>query len=118
MSAEDCVDSEARDRIAKIWTELREHSTDYWGPDKTNGKRSEIVDLSDRVGTLEKSFKHFEDTKVTNCLGLKALEEYVSTVDEEALTMRIAKINSKGLVLVQWIQVAGIVFVALLTLLK
>jgi hypothetical protein len=114
----ECVDSEARDRIAKIWTELREHSTDWWGPDKTNGKRSEIVDLGDRVNTLEKNFKHCEDTRVANCLGLKALEEYISTVDEEALTMKVAKLNSKGLIAVQWIQVAGIIFVALLTLLK
>jgi len=115
---EDCVDSEARDRIAKIWTELREHSTDYWGPDKQNGKRSEIVSMSTRMSDVEKKIKHYEDTRESSCLGIAALDEYLEGRKEEESDMRIEQAKGRTLMRMQWLQLLGMLAVALIALLK
>ena len=115
---EDCVDSEARDRIAKIWTELREHATDYWGPDKQNGKRSELVDIGERMTEVEKKIKHYEDTKESSCFGLKAIKEYIESKQEEEAEMRIEQVKGKTLIRMQWLQLVGMLAVALIALLK
>jgi len=114
----ECVDSEARDRIAKIWTELREHSMDYWGPDKTNGMRSEVIDIGARLGDVEKKIKHFEDTKESSCYGLKAIKEYIESKQEEEAEMRIEQVKGKTLMRMQWLQLVGTLAVALIALLK
>jgi len=112
------IDTEARDRIAKIWTELREHAADYWGPDKTNGKRSEVVSLGQRVSTLEDTIKHREDTREQNCLGLATFTSYIKTKKVEETEMKLEKIKAATLMRVQWIQLIGIVLVAFIALLK
>jgi hypothetical protein len=114
----ECIDSEARDRISKIWTELREHATDYWGPDKQNGKRSVVGELVKRVDAIEDKINHFEDTREASCLGLSAFRAYLKTREDEEAEMLIEKSKGKTLIQMQWIQVAGIVLVALIALLK
>lgn len=112
------IDTEARDRIAKLWTEIREHAADYWGPDKTNGKRSEVVDIGKRLDHLEGKIKHYEDTKEQSCLGLAAFREYLKEKEQEAVEMRVEKIKAKTLMNVQYLQLVGIIVVAIIALLK
>jgi len=114
----ECVDSEARDRIAKIWTELREHSMDYWGPDKQNGLRSEVVGMSTRMSNVEGKIKHYEDTKEISCYGLQAIREYIAGRKEEEAEMRIEQVKGKTLIRMQWLQLVGMLAVALIALLK
>lgn len=114
----ECVDSEARDRIAKLYTEVRQHSVDYWGPDKANGKRSEVIGLGERMALMESKIKHYEDTRESTCLGLAAFREYIAGLKQEDIDMTIERAKSKTLMRVQWVQVAGIVLVALIALLK
>lgn len=114
----ECIDVEARDRIAKLYTEVRQHSMDYWGPDKTNGKRSEIDDLTGRVDAIETSLTHHLDTRESTCVGLEALREYRKSLDEEEVDVRVAKINRGGGLAMQWVQLLAIVVVALIGLFK
>jgi len=112
------ADNEARDRIAKLYTEHRELAADYWGPDKNNGKRSAIADLCIRIGGLESKAKHFEDTREASCLGLSAFRAYLRTKGEEETEMMIEKAKGKTLIQIQWVQLLGIILVALIALLK
>lgn len=113
-----CIDQEARDRIAKLQALFEQHSTDWWGPDKTNGKRSELVDVTKRLDDLETDWKHFNDTRESSCIGLKALNTYLATVKKEEGDMIVEREKGKQLMLVQWIQVVGLIVVALIGLLK
>jgi len=114
----ECVDSEARDRIAKLYTEVRQHSVDYWGPDKANGKRSEVIGLGERMTVVENKIKHCEDTRESTCLGLAALRDYIAGLKQEDVDMAVERTKSKTLMQIQWIQVAGLIIVALIALLK
>ena len=116
--AQECVDSEARDRIAKIWTEIREHATDYWGPDKQNGKRSEVVDLGDRVDAIEEKITHYEDTKEQSCIGLAALNKYLSVRKQDETQIKVEKIKALFLMFTQLLQIAGLIIVAIISLRK
>jgi hypothetical protein len=113
-----CVDLEARKDLAELRSEVRQHSTDWWGPDKTNGKRSEVIELVDRVDDLEVKIKHYEDTREATCIGLRALDQYIASKTNEEAEMLMAKEKGKQLMMVQWVQVFGIVAVALIALLK
>jgi len=115
---EEIIDNVARDRIAQLSTEIREHAADWWGPNKQNGKRSEMVTLVQRVETLESSHKHREDTREQNCLGLAAFNKFLELREVEEKEMKLEKIKAAALMRVQWIQLLGIVVVALIALLK
>lgn len=49
----ECVDNEARDSISELKGAFRELASDYWGPNKTNGRRSIIDDHERRIDALE-----------------------------------------------------------------
>lgn len=49
----ECVDNEARDNIGHLWGAFRELAADYWGPDKSNGRRAIIDDHEKRIDSLE-----------------------------------------------------------------
>lgn len=112
------IDHEARDRIAKLWTEFRELSSDYWGPNRDNGKRSDLIDIKNRLSEAEKKIKHYEDTREQSCLGLAALAKYESNTEEEEADMTKARETNKTMILMQWIQMVGIVAAAVIALLK
>jgi hypothetical protein len=114
----ECIDEEARDRIAKLWTEVRAHAMDYWGPDKTNGKRSEVVSLSDRVTNLEKEVTGYIDRRESTCYGLAALDEYLKDQGKSKEEIEVEKSRAELLMRIQWLQFAGLVVVALIGLLK
>ncbi|MGD9938608.1 MAG: hypothetical protein AB7T74_02280 [Clostridia bacterium] len=112
------ADSEARDRIAKLYTEHRELAADYWGPDKTNGKRSVVNELCVRMDTLETAVERRNQTRAQECLGLNALSAYVESRQEEETMLKVERIKAKSLMNVQWAQLAGIIIVALIALFK
>jgi hypothetical protein len=114
----DCIDQEARKDIAKLYTEVRQHSVDYWGPDMTNGKRSEVIGLGARMTDVETKLKHYEDTRESSCYGLAAIREYITGQKQGDAEMKVEAIKAKTLMRVQYIQVAGIILVALIALLK
>lgn len=113
-----CVDLKAREDLAKLWTEVRQHSTDWWGPDKQNGKRSELVEVTTRISKLEVDWKHFQDTRESSCIGVRALREYLDGREAEDAEMRIEQVKGKTLMAIQWVQVLGLVVVALIALIK
>jgi hypothetical protein len=66
------VDNEAREGIGKLWGAFRELASDYWGPNKTNGKRSMIEDHEQRIDALETDkIKCEEEKKMQNKVGEK-----------------------------------------------
>ena len=113
-----CTDHDVRQRVTELEVAFQQHATDWWGPDKQNGKRSELVSTQARLGKLESDWTHFQDTRETSCLGLKAFNGYLDTHAKEASEVLIEREKGKQLMTVQWIQVLGLVIVALITLLK
>lgn len=103
------VDLEARERIAKIWTSLRELATVLWGDDKTrdNGLRSRVDALEafrleseiDR-SYLHKKLQHYLDVeRQETCHGIKALEAHETKLLKKAgeeTDVRIAKIQASA----------------------
>jgi len=114
----ECIDQEARKDIAKLYTEVRQHSVDYWGPDMTNGKRSEVIELGQRMNNVEVKIKHYEDTRESTCPGLAAFREYLGGLQKGEAEMKLESVKAKTLMRVQWLQVGGIIIVALIALLK
>lgn len=112
------VDNVARASIAKLEQKVERHATDYWGPDMTNGKRSEVVGLVGRVDDIEMKIKHYEDTKETSCLGLAAIRDYIKTQEKGELEMKLEKQKGKTLMGIQWVQLIGILAVALIAAVK
>lgn len=114
----ECVDQEARDRIAKIWTEIREHATDYWGPDKQNGRRSVIGELCERLDILESTVERRNQTRPQECLGLKAIQEYITAQKKEDSVLLVEKVKGKTLMRMQWVQSGILLLIAILTLIR
>ena len=114
----EAVDTEARDRIAKLYTEHRELAADYWGPHKSNGRRSMVTDIDCRLVEIEQTVERLNNTRAQDCLGMAALNKYLDAVNKEDMNMQLEKIKGKTLMKVQWLQLAGIVLVALIALLK
>ena len=112
------ADTEARDRIAKLQTEHRELAADWWGPNKDNGKRSVVIELCSRVDALEGTVERRNQTRAQECLGLKAINAYIEDRKGEATMVMIEKEKGKYLMRVQWLQLGGIVLVALIALFK
>jgi len=114
----ECIDKDARDRIAKLWTEVTSHAMDWWGPDKTNGKRSEVVELVERVDEIEKTVTSCMEMRKSTCHGAAALDEYLESVGKSKEELEVEKERAKSLMRIQWLQFAGLVVVALIGLLK
>lgn len=101
------VDLWAREQVGKLWSDLRALATDWWGPDKNNGRRSEMRAIADKLGELEISqrtlvgdLRHYLDTeREATCHGLKALAAYEAsdrtTIDEEA-SVEVARIQAEA----------------------
>jgi len=121
------IDTWAREQVGKIWGDLRALHMDWWGPDQTNGKRSDLVLIEDRVESLEKWKNHYIDAeRKGTCLGIKALEEHIKDHEqnvEEEVAVRVAGIQAgaqkgvakwQGIVMIigQFLTLAGLLFVA------
>jgi hypothetical protein len=114
----ECIDQEARDRIAKLWTAHEQHATDYWGPDKANGKRSEVIELVQRMDEMEKTVTTHIDMRKSTCHGIAALNDYLKSIGRSKEELEVEKERAKSLMRIQWLQFAGLVVVALIGLLK
>ena len=86
LREERIVDSTARERI-------QEMSLAFWGPNKDNGVRSQVKELTDWRND------YLQTDRVATCVGKAALEDYAkheaSKIAEET-AIRVAKINAKG----------------------
>lgn len=131
-------DAETRNRlltaeaqISKIWTFVREIATVLWGDDKTrdNGVRSRVDALEENDAEREKTqaelkeaLRHYLDAeRKETCHGLAALKSHEDTHANKAkgaTELTIEKMKSKTMVRVQYIQLIGIILVALIALLK
>jgi CHASE3 domain sensor protein len=125
---EENVDTFARQEIGRLWVELRSLEVDYWGPDKTNGERSEVRQHNERLDKLEFDFQHYVDARrEETCLGIKALAQHIeeeSAQNEEETAVKVAGIQAgatKGAaswtgiatIVGQILTLVGILFVAL-----
>lgn len=106
--------------VSKLWGAFRELATDYWGPNKDNGKRSLVLEHEQRLDALEAACKHFVDAeRVKTCPIKPMLDEHKNEhgeVKEDEKEMRKTKENNRTLIIQQYIQIAGIIIVALIGL--
>lgn len=109
----ECVDTEARDRCAKLFTRLGEVAAVLWGDDVTrsNGLRSVVQAQGEKIGELEvaqrtivETWHHYQDAeRGDTCLGLKALAQYEQEGQEaarEETPVQVAKFNMKAAIIV------------------
>lgn len=110
--------------VSKLWGAFRELAVDYWGPDKTNGLRSRVVEVTEQVNELDQSCRHYFDAERRyTCYGVKALEEYKKAIQKEkddrdrALAeeikdqevVEVAKINANSATTVQVLTLIGVI---------
>jgi hypothetical protein len=77
-----------------------------------------VVSLSDRVTNLEKEVTGYIDRRESTCYGLAALDEYLKKQGQSKEEIEVEKSRNQTLMRVQWIQVAGLIIVALIALLN
>jgi len=70
------------------------------------------------MDTLEGAVEKRNQTRAQECLGLNALKGYIEDRKEEAAMLLIEKEKGKHLMNVQWVQLLGIILVALIALFK
>jgi hypothetical protein len=106
--------------VSKLWGFVREIATDYWGPNKDNGKRSMVLDHEKRLDSLEAAMKHFIDAdRAKTCPIKPMLDEHKKDHDDEVedeTEMRKTRENNRTLIVQQWVQIAGLIIVALIGL--
>jgi len=122
------VDSQAREDIGKLYFRFGELATDYWGPTKTNGKRSEIVGVVDELAKLKVRLNHYIDAeREETCIGLREFakrDAFKAEIEEEVAEVKTAEINagavketgqwqSIAMIVVAVIQFGGLLVVAL-----
>ena len=91
IGADGTADLWAREQIGKLWGELRELASDYWGPNRDNGRRSTIKALEDKTGELDiaqrnllERLRHYLDAeREQSCLGLAELARREERLDED-----------------------------------
>ena len=110
------IDSEARERVSALEMAV-------WGPQGTNGLKSEVRNLNQTVAHIQTEMRHYVDTRPETCLGLKALAEHEQEEGqlydeslEEDKEMTIANGNNKAKLSEARLTLAGVVLVALLSL--
>ena len=110
------IDSEARERVSALEMAV-------WGPQGTNGLKSEVKNLNQTVAHIQTEMRHYVDTRPETCLGLKALAEHEQEEGqlydeslEEDKEMTIANGNNKAKLSEARLTLAGVVLVALLSL--
>jgi len=122
------VDSQAREDVGKLYFRFGELATDYWGPTKTNGKRSEIVAVVGELAELKIKLNHYIDAeREETCIGLKEFakrDAFKAEIDTEVAEVKTAEINAGatketgkgqvvGMIVVALIQFGGLLVVAL-----
>ena len=92
------IDSQAREDIGKLYFRFGELATDYWGPTKTNGKRSEIVGVVGELAELKIRLNHYIDAeREETCIGLKEFakrDAFKAEIQEEVTEVKVAEINA------------------------
>jgi len=123
------IDSQAREDIGKLYFRFGELATDYWGPTKTNGKRSEIVAVVGELAELKIKLNHYIDAeREETCIGLREFakrDAFKAEIDTEVTEVKVAEINANShketvkwqtvvSLINQGLILAGIIFVAVM----
>jgi len=107
------TNDEISERLSECHAEFRELAVDYWGINKDNGKRAEIIALVEDLYKTKNLMKDYVAKRAETCYGLKALEK----LEKENSDMKIAKINGNyqvtATLIAQLLTLAGVVLVAL-----
>ena len=110
------IDSAARERVSALEMAV-------WGPQGTNGLKSEVRALVKKTDELETAMRHYVDTRTETCLGLKALaaheaecEDLYDETRKEDTEMTIATGNNRTKLSEARLTLAGIALVAVLSL--
>jgi len=127
------IDNEARDRIAKLYTQLRELQTLVYGdPVRRDGGirqdvaelRTDVTRLSAGLASLEARFQHYLDVdRKDTCEGLRALAaheadsaECLYEEQQEEEDMQIAKGQNQTTLRKARLELLGVIGAALLVL--
>jgi len=93
----ECVDTEARQQISALKSELIAIATDYWGKDGTNGHRSRSTRAQSRLDELERAYTHYLDkTRQDTCFGVEAMKEHEKEHEKilaDAICARMKEVN-------------------------
>ena len=113
MTADDkLIDISAR--LAEVHAEFRELAVDYWGINKDNGKRSEIVALVEDHYKTKNLMKDYLAKRAETCLGLQAIKE----LQREDAELKVAKVNGsmqiKAMLIGQALTLIGIIITAVI----
>ena len=123
------IDSTAREDIGKLWGAFRELAIDYWGPNRDNGRRSEVLDMLTDLQDLRERLRHYLDVERTlTCVGLqefKKRDAFKAEIQEEVTEVKVAEINAKSNrdvgkwkawtdLVAQILTVGGVIFVAVM----
>jgi hypothetical protein len=94
------IDVYAREQIGKLEAAHRELAADYWGPDRSNGRRSQVSEHEDRLDNLEERAAHYLDAeRQETCLGLAEFALRDQETAGEDTQVKVASISMKGVVL-------------------
>ena len=126
------ADQLARRDLSRLCSDFRELASDYWGPDKGNGKRSVVIEHDKAIADLKTELRHYLDKgREETCFGCAALTEHelayrhrLEGDEKEDTTMKIAEIQTSAQtraagiqafaqIAVQGLILAGIAFLAI-----
>jgi hypothetical protein len=122
---------EIDERVSNLEKYHLELATVVWGDNRTrdNGIRSEVRSIASQqiiseaqVSELSTKIRHYIDVeREETCHGLEAIKEHLQRHCEdgkEDVQVKVAKINRWSSSWVQFIQLAGILFLAFMTMYK
>jgi len=123
------IDSQAREDVGKLWGAFRELAVDYWGPNRDNGRRSEVLEMLTELQELRERLRHYLDVeRESTCIGMVEFakrDAFKAEIDTEVTEVKTAEINAGavkstghgqvvGMIIVAVIQFGGLLVVALM----
>jgi len=112
------IDSQAREDIGKLSGAFRELAVDYWGPNRDNGRRSEVLDILTELRELRERLRHYLDVeRKSTCIGMTEFakrDSFKAEIETEVTEVETAKINAGAVKSTGHGQVAGMIIVALI----
>lgn len=111
--------------LGKVWGELREHRAILVGPDGANGVRGQVKELYARTeaqgqaiaDAREEFLDYWHNKRPEQCIGKAVLEAHLAEHakrDEEEGNVKVAKVNTTGLVVGQLLTALAAILVPIL----
>lgn len=121
------VDEQARAELSQLACRFGELAADYWGVNRNDGKRGELVQLLESHAELKTRLLHYLDAeREQTCLGLKEFEKrdkFKAEINKEVVELESAKVTAGATrdvakyqmwsqTIIQMLVLIGVIFVA------